>query len=99
MSIEETITTLGAIIASISAICAIVAFVLNRKKDGYDKGKDDGGIRGDIRYMRNGFDDLRLDVKEIARKQDAQGEKLAKVEERCNQAHIRIDHIEQQHIT
>lgn len=95
MTIGEIITIFGAVIAAISAICAIVAFVLNRKKEGYEHGKDDGGIRGDIRYMRNSFDDLRLDVKEIARKQDVQGEKLAKVEESCNQAHARINRIEQ----
>jgi hypothetical protein len=94
MSSEAIIALAGSILAIGSAICAIVTFIINRKKDGYENGKDEEGLRGDIKYMRNGFDDLRLDVKEIARKQDQQNERLIRVEESCKQAHKRIDEIE-----
>ena len=53
-------------------------------------------MRGDIKYMRNSVDDMRLDVKEVARKQDALGERLIRVEESTKSAHKRIDTIEKE---
>ena len=94
MTAGAIVGLVGGIIAAIAAICTIVTFTINRGKDKYQEGNDDGGIRGDIKYMRNSFDDLRLDVKEIARKQDQQGERLTRVEESVKSAHKRIDAIE-----
>lgn len=70
MTAGEIIGFVGGLIAAISAITAIVAFFIARGKDHYKEGSEDSGMRGDIKYMRNSFDELRLDVKEIARKQD-----------------------------
>lgn len=98
MTAGEIIGLVGGLIAAISAITAIVAFFIARGKDHYKEGSEDSGMRGDIKYMRNSFDDLRLDVKEVARKQDNQGERLTRVEESCKQAHKRIDSIENRHI-
>ena len=94
MTAGAIVGLVGGIVAAIAAICTIVTFTINRGKDKYQEGTDDGGIRGDIKYMRNSFDDLRLDVKEIARKQDQQGERLTRVEESVKSAHKRIDAIE-----
>ena len=94
MTAGAIVGLVGGIVAAIAAICTIVTFTINRGKDKYQEGNDDGGIRGDIKYMRNSFDDLRLDVKEIARKQDQQGERLTRVEESVKSAHKRIDAIE-----
>jgi peptidoglycan hydrolase CwlO-like protein len=96
MSAIEILTLVISIVGAISAICAIVAFFINRGKDKYEKGNDDGNIRGDIKYMRNSFDDLRLDVKEVSRKQDALSERLVRVEESTKSAHKRIDTLEKQ---
>ena len=96
MNAIEILTLVISIVGAISAICAIVAFFINRGKDKYEKGSDDGNIRGDIKYMRNSFDDLRLDVKEVSRKQDALGERLVRVEESAKSAHKRIDTLEKQ---
>lgn len=94
MTAGETIGLVGGVVAALSAITAIVAFFVSRGKDKYKEGSDDGGIRGDIKYMRNSFDDLRLDVKEVGRQQTAQNERLVRCEESCKQAHRRIDGIE-----
>lgn len=83
----EILTLIISLVGMVSAICAIAAFFISRGKDKYQKGEDDGNIRGDIKYMRNSFDDLRLDVKEVARKQDALGERLIRVEESTKSAH------------
>ena len=72
MEIGEIVGLCGGIIGILGTICAIITFMINRKKDNYKEGADDSEIRGDIKYIRNFFDDLRLDVKEIARKQDQQ---------------------------
>lgn len=92
----------ASIIFSVIAACASVAAILfgvasykrNNKKDAYQDGDQDGSIRGDIKYMRNSFDDLRLDVKEVARQQSTQNERLVRCEESCKQAHKRIDRID-----
>lgn len=94
MTAGEIVALIGGITGFIASLCAVVAFVIARKKDGYEDGRDNGGIHGDIKYMRNGFDDLRLDVKEIGRKQDQHYERLIRVEESCKSAHNRIDSIE-----
>lgn len=94
MTAGQIFTIICSVVALIASVVAIVTFFVNRGKDKYNEGNTDGGIRGDIKYMRNNFDDLRLDVKEIARKQDVQAERLTRVEESVKSAHKRIDGIE-----
>ncbi|MCM1221523.1 MAG: hypothetical protein NC548_44300 [Lachnospiraceae bacterium] len=94
MTASEILALVISIIGAVSAICAIIVFFTNRGKDKYDKGNNDGGLRADVKYMRNSFDELRLDVKEVARKQDALGERLTRVEESVKSAHKRIDSCE-----
>ncbi len=96
MTASEIIALVISIVGALSAACAIAAFFIGRGKEKYDKGNDDGGLRGDVKYMRNSFDELRLDVKEVARKQDALGERLVRVEESTKSAHKRIDTLEKQ---
>ena len=95
MTVGEIVGLTGGILTAITAVTAIIAFFVGRGKDHYKEGADDSSIRGDVKYMRNSFDELRLDVKEVARKQDNQGERLTRVEESCKQAHKRIDGMEQ----
>lgn len=94
MTSVEIVALVISIIGAVSATCAIVAFFINRGKDKYDKGGTDESLRSDVKYMRNSFDDLRLDVKEVGRKQHAVGERLIRVEESTKSAHKRIDTLE-----
>ncbi len=94
MTIGEVFAVVCSIVATLAAICTIVVFFTNRGKDKYNDGKHDESMKGDIKYMRNSFDDLRLDVKEVARKQDSQGERITRTEESVKQAHKRIDTLE-----
>lgn len=96
MSATEVIALIGSILALLVSVTVIVTFFSNKKKAGYDEGRDDGGLRGDVKYVRNGIDDLRLDFKEMSKKYDAQAERLTRVEESCKQAHKRLDEIARQ---
>lgn len=94
MSIGEIIALVGSIVAVIASTCAIATYAINRSKDKFNDGANDSGIKADVKYMRNSFDDLRLDVKEVARKQDTQGERITRCEESLKSAHHRIDGLE-----
>ena len=94
MDTTSMIALLVSIVTGVSSICAIIAFVIKQKNSVFQNGKYDGEIRGDIKYMRNSFDDLRLDVKEMARKQDAQSERITRVEERCDVIGERLSKVE-----
>ena len=94
MTTGGIIAVVCSVIAAVASVTAIISFAINRSKDKFHDGANDSSIKGDIRYMRNSFDDLRLDVKEIARKQDDQAERLIRCEESVKLAHHRIDGIE-----
>ena len=55
MTAEAIIALVGGIVGVLASICAIVAFVITRKKEGFAEGKDDGEMKGDIKYIRNNF--------------------------------------------
>lgn len=45
-------------------------------------------------YLKRGQDEMRLDVKELSRKQDEMSEKVVRLEESTKQAHKRLDTVE-----
>ena len=94
MTTGEIIVFVTGILGIITALCAIATFLAKNKKQGYDEGRDDGGLRGDVKYVRNGVDDLRLDFKDMNRKYDTQAERITRCEESCKQAHKRLDGLE-----
>lgn len=55
MTAGEIITIIVGVIGIAASLCAVLSFILTRKKEHYERGKDDGGLRGDIKYMRNGL--------------------------------------------
>lgn len=95
MGVEQmtTIELIALIISSCSGLAAILSFVLARRKDGYSDGDKDGGLKSDMSYIRKGIDEMRLDLKELNRKQDDMNTRLTRVEESAKQAHKRIDEI------
>lgn len=58
MSVGEIIAVVVSLIAGVASICAIATFAINKSKDKFNDGANDGSIKGDIKYMRNSFDDL-----------------------------------------
>lgn len=94
MDVVSIIALVASILAIIVSVCTIATFVGNKKKDGKAEGTTEGTMLADIRYMRNSFDDLRLDIKELNRKSDNQAERITRLEESNKQAHKRIDNLE-----
>lgn len=102
----NVVAIIGLVFSAITVIFVGATFVVSSHKDKFQDGQDDGGMRGDIKYMRNSMDDLRLDLKEFGRKQDQLGERVAKSEERLarveesnKSAHKRIDALERSDTT
>lgn len=56
----DTTTIIFPLIAACASVAAILygvaSYKRNNKKDAYHDGDQDGGIKGDIKYMRNSFD-------------------------------------------
>jgi len=81
----------------ISAIAAISAFVLGwlgRSRTIRQDGAEDGELRASVKYIRDGVDDLRVEIKSQSQRYDLLAERVTRVEESAKQAHKRIDRLE-----
>lgn len=90
----NTIAIICSVLAALSSLCAVFGFVINRKKDHDTDVHDMTWLKSELMYMKNGLDDIRLDVKGIARKQTELNERVVRTEERINALESRIEHIE-----
>lgn len=90
----EVFTIVCSVLAGASAIVAILSFVRTREKDKNKDVSDLTWLKTDLEYVRNGVDDLRLDMKELTRKQNDMSEKLARTDEQIRSLEIRVENIE-----
>lgn len=90
----EVFTIVCSILAGASAIVAILSFVRTKEKDKNKDVSDLTWLKTDLEYVRNGVDDLRLDMKELTRKQNDMSEKLARTDEQIRSLEIRVENIE-----
>ena len=90
----EVFTIVCSVLAGASAIVAILSFVRTREKDKNKDVSDLTWLKTDLEYVRNGVDDLRLDIKELTRKQNDMSEKLARTDEQIRSLEIRVENIE-----
>jgi len=97
--IMDALDILATVFGLLGTICAIVfgyvAFKRNGKTDNEAEGKKDGVLMTEIGYIKSGVDDIK-------RKQEKQAEqhlevvtRLVKVEQSVEQAHNKIDSIEE----
>ena len=70
-----------------------LTFYFGRLSKNREQGEDAGSIKTDIRYIRNGIDDLKEDLREVKHNIDDIYTRLAKVESSCEHAHKRIDEL------
>lgn len=100
MSVELTtlISILSIIVATFGAIVGYQTFQFkkmnNTKKDTKADAENDAEMRSELKYIRTGVDDIKIDLKANEKQISAQGERLTRVEESTKQAHKRIDHLE-----
>ena len=78
------ITLLVSIVSGVSAFCAILAFMKNRKKETQTEGAEQAWLRSDLDYRRRSIDNVALDLKDIQRQQSVTKESLIRADERIN---------------
>jgi len=84
----------GAIIAAVAAISGIMLGWLGRSRAVRQDGAEDGELRASVNYIRQGVDDLRVEIRSQGQRYDMLAERVTRVEESAKQAHKRIDRIE-----
>lgn len=90
----ELLAASSSIVAMTSGICAIVLFFIGRKKAQHDDGESDANIKYDVKYIREKTDDMRLDIKEMSRKQDSTNETLIRYDMRLTNLETRVENLE-----
>lgn len=82
----------------IGIVCGIVGMILgcltwrrNDKNDTKEEAKENGELRADITYIRNGIEDIRVDMRAQVQRHGELAERVTRVEESVKQAHKRID--------
>lgn len=71
MTAATIIGIIGGVFGIVTATCTIVTFFATRRKDNHNDGEDDGWLKSDVEYLKRGSDEVRLDIKDLSRKQDA----------------------------
>ena len=94
----EGLTLFTGIAGFISAVCAIILFFIGRKNDATAQGRDDAAMKYDIKYIRETSDDIKLEIKEISRKQDTMNETLIKHGMRLDSLEARISSLERENL-
>lgn len=94
MNVATVIGIIGGVFGILTATCTVITFFATRKKNHRNDGEDDGWLKSDVEYLKRGSDEVRLDIKDLSRKQDATTERVVRLEESAKQAHKRIDNVE-----
>lgn len=85
--------TLGAIATVCSIVFGFVGYQRGVKKQCNDEGLQNGELKADIRYIRSGVDDIKIDMKATEKRVGELSERVIRVEESSKQAHKRIDEL------
>ena len=82
------------VISAAAAISGMVLGWLGRSRTIRDDGTQDGELRASVNYIRQGVDDLRVEIRSQGQRYDMLAERVTRVEESAKQAHKRIDRLE-----
>ncbi|MHC1747504.1 MAG: hypothetical protein AB9856_03835 [Cellulosilyticaceae bacterium] len=88
-----TLTQILAFLGVLSPLVAVITYITGTKKEIKTDGQDQGELRADIKYIRNGVEDIRVDMRVQDSKIDGLTERVTRVEESAKQAHHRVDEI------
>lgn len=82
------------VISAAAAISGIILGWWGRAHAIRKDGAEDGELRTSVNYIRQGVDDLRVEIKAQGQRYDMLAERVTRVEESAKQAHKRIDRLE-----
>ena len=88
------ITFVVSIVSGVSAFCAILAFMRNKKNEVKDEGKEDAWLRSDLDYLRRAMDNVALDLKDLRRQQTATNESFIRLDERLHATDDKLHEID-----
>lgn len=94
----EMLAVATSIVAIASGACAIILFFIGRKKAQHDDGESDASMKYDVKYIREKTDDMRLDIKEMSRKQDSTNETLIRHDMRLTSLEARVENLERDEV-
>jgi len=83
-----------AVVSVIAALSGIVLGWLGRSRTIRKDGAEDGELRASVNYIRQGVDDLRVEIRLMRQDYADLVERVARVEESAKSAHRRIDRLE-----
>jgi peptidoglycan hydrolase CwlO-like protein len=86
----ETITI---ILAVLTPLCTIAAFLFARSDASRKRGKEDGEILNEVKTTRRMVEDIKASYDKLDIKFDSLTERVTRIEESSKQAHKRIDEI------
>ncbi|MDR2047440.1 MAG: hypothetical protein LBP79_06075 [Clostridiales bacterium] len=86
----ETITI---ILAVLTPLCTIAAFLFARGDATRKKGREDGEILNEVKTTRRMVEDIKASYDKLDAKFDSLTERVTRVEESAKQSHKRIDEI------
>jgi hypothetical protein len=78
-------------LSCVMAIVAIVTLAKNAKKDTQDDAVQKATLAADLKYIRDGVDDIKLDNRVIKEDIGKLQTKVARIEQSVESAHQRID--------
>ena len=82
------------LIGLIGATIGIIGAITALKKDSKSQGIVEANISSKVDYVVRGVDDIKLEIKDQARKIEAYNERLTRVEESAKSAHKRLNKME-----
>ncbi len=92
---NETVATvlgvIGAVMTVLSVTVAIFTFYFGRKKESTEEGAFKGVIQQDIKYIKEGVDELKHDNKSIKEDIRSLDHRVTLVEASAKSAHHRLD--------
>lgn len=78
----------------ITGACTVATFIIGRKTAMRKHGEEEGALKSDINYIKQGIDGLRNDQAATDKKIERNSERVTRLEESIKSAHKRIDRLE-----
>ena len=87
--------SIGLLCTVIGVAISYVIYTRNKEKDDKSEGRQDGVILTEIGYIKSGIDDIKSEQREQRKINTDVYSKLSAVETSAQQAHLRLDRIEE----